>query len=80
MHRGPLPQGAPWRLCSGTRHIRLLWSLAGTMHACRHYSQPCMGASLHMQALRMPLPGDAKVVYSEAPRFWGLLRPREYVT
>lgn len=39
-----------------------------------------MGALLRLQALRMPLPGDAKVVYSEAPRFWGLLRPREYVT
>ena len=36
--------------------------------------------ALPLQALRMPLAGDAKVVYSEAPRFWGLLRPREYVT
>lgn len=32
-----------------------------------------------VRQLRLPQ-GDARVVYTEAPRFAGLLRPREYVT
>ncbi|KAL4422524.1 hypothetical protein ABPG75_008721 [Micractinium tetrahymenae] len=35
--------------------------------------------SEHVQSLCLPQ-GEAAVVYSEAPRFIGLLRPREYVT
>ncbi|KAI7835789.1 hypothetical protein COHA_010309 [Chlorella ohadii] len=75
LHRGPIPSGAPRRVCAGAAHAAAGMHRLCRAHSCRHPSAPHK-----VQELRMPLPGDAKVVYSEAPRFWGLLRPREYVT
>lgn len=40
---------------------------------------PCRRPASSTQPLRLR-GGDARVVYSEAPRFAGMLRPREYVT